>query len=247
MDDLEARLVEPLALGEVPREARGDRDVEVGEPADRAVRGREAAPVAERVEAVLRAREHRHAREPARGQAVEVGVDEVRVEDRGRVAAHERATSRRERDRLGGARAAAAARPGPRPLASRAANSAAPGSSSCSIAKRTSQPALAQRRQEEQQVVLGAGDPGDLGDVQDAARSSRELDDARGPALDRVVAHDRLAERAPDARSDRARGAARIAAASPSTSPCSNRSSGGSSVSKAGFDATTGRQVAAAS
>ena len=47
-------------------------------------------------------------------------------------------------------------------------------------------------------MVLRARDPGDLGDVEDARAHPSELDDAVGPDLDRVVADDRLPERAPD-------------------------------------------------
>jgi hypothetical protein len=82
VDDLEAFLVEPLALGEVPREPGGDRDVHIRERGHGTVGSCERAPVAERVEAVLRAHEHRHRGQPPRHETVEVGMDEVRVEDR---------------------------------------------------------------------------------------------------------------------------------------------------------------------
>src|SRR5205814_4949686 len=82
VDDLEARAVEPLDLLEIAGEAPRDRDVGVGEARDRAVAEREAAVLAELVEAVLRRDADRHTRERTGQLAVDVGVDEVRVEDR---------------------------------------------------------------------------------------------------------------------------------------------------------------------
>ena len=64
VDDLEVLLVEPLGLGEVLREPLRDRDVDVRERADGAVREPEPAAFPELVEAVLR-------REPERDAASE--------------------------------------------------------------------------------------------------------------------------------------------------------------------------------
>ena len=81
VDDLEGLLVEALGLGEVVREALRDRDVDVRERADRAVGEAEPAPLAELVEAVLRREAKRNARERSGELAVDVRVDEVRVQD----------------------------------------------------------------------------------------------------------------------------------------------------------------------
>ena len=54
MDDFEVLLVEAFGLGEILREALGDRDVDVRERADRAVCESERAALAKLVEAVLR-------------------------------------------------------------------------------------------------------------------------------------------------------------------------------------------------
>ena len=55
--------------------------MEIREPGHPPVGRREGPAVAEGVEPVLRAREHRDARDPAGGEPQEVGVDEVRVDD----------------------------------------------------------------------------------------------------------------------------------------------------------------------
>ena len=75
VDDLEAALREALGLGEVAREAAGDRDVDVREACDGAVGEGELAPLAELVEAVLRREPERDARERPCELAVDVGVD----------------------------------------------------------------------------------------------------------------------------------------------------------------------------
>ena len=87
-------------------------------------------------------------------------------------------------------------------------------------------PALAQRGQQEEQVLLGAGDPGDLRDVEDA-RAHRASSTTRSrPAVDRVLAHHRLPELPPERVPVEAPRAPRSASASPSASSRSNRSSG---------------------
>ncbi len=81
VDDLEVLLLEPLRLGEVLREALRDRDVHVGERRDRAVGDAEPAALAELVEPVLRRKPERDPRQRPGELAVDVGVDEVRVQD----------------------------------------------------------------------------------------------------------------------------------------------------------------------
>ncbi len=141
VDDLEALLVEALGVGEVPREPARDRDLNVGQARDGAVAEREAAALAELVEAVLGREPHRHRGERAGDLPVGVGVDEVGVEDRS--AARGRGSRRPSRTRAGRRRAERwiASTGTPRASSSRA-KSQAPGSSSCSISRRTSQPRL---------------------------------------------------------------------------------------------------------
>ncbi len=166
VDDLEARRVEALALGEVARQPGRDRDVDVGERGDGAIGGGERLPVAERVEAVLRRDEHGYAGEAAGGQAVEVGVDEVGVEDRRPLATRpaqdprERARVRRPReaDALDGD--AVRLEPCCEVLGSGLALVEHHGGDLPA--------ALAQRGQEQQEMVLCARDPCDLDDVEDA-------------------------------------------------------------------------------
>ena len=99
VDDLEARLVEALGVGQVARQAARDRDVDVREARHRAVAEREGAALAELVEAVLRREPDRHARERPGHLPVRVGVDEVRVQDP-RPEAREVADEPEERDRV---------------------------------------------------------------------------------------------------------------------------------------------------
>ena len=81
VDDLEVLLAEALRLGEVLREPLRDRDVHVRERADRAIGETEQAPFAELVEPVLRRQPNgMRASEPGE-LPVDVGVDEVRVQD----------------------------------------------------------------------------------------------------------------------------------------------------------------------
>ena len=79
VDDLEAPLREALCLGEVARQAAGDRDVDVREARDGAVGEGELASLAELVEAVLRREPEGYAGQRAGQLAVHVGVHEVRV------------------------------------------------------------------------------------------------------------------------------------------------------------------------
>ena len=81
VDDLEVLLVEALGLGEVLREPLRDRDVDVRQRADGAVGDAEPASLAELVEAVLRGEPKRHARHRPGELAVDVRVDEMRVQD----------------------------------------------------------------------------------------------------------------------------------------------------------------------
>ncbi len=96
VDDLEGRRIEPLAVREVPREPARDGDVHVGKARNRPVGEGEQTSLAERVEPVLRADQHGDAREPGCDETVEVGMDEVRMDDVGSLApedpgqAHER-------------------------------------------------------------------------------------------------------------------------------------------------------------
>ncbi len=99
VDDRELGLVEALDLGEVAREPARDRDVEVREAGDRPVREREAGVLAELVEAVLRAHAERHRGHRAGDLPVDVGVDEVRVQDQ-RPRAREVRGDARERERV---------------------------------------------------------------------------------------------------------------------------------------------------
>ena len=149
-----------------------------------------ARPLAEGVEAVLRAREHGHAGEPAGGEPVEVGVDEMGVEqrrlrradgdepaERARVDRRAAAASRRQgRRRARGARRTPRRRARPRAGAGNGRHSrarAAPGAGA-------------------EQMVLRARDPRDLRDVQDGRSSlTRATSSTRSAqTLDRVVALD---------------------------------------------------------
>ena len=139
VDDLEVLLVEALGLGEVLGETLRDGDVDVRERADRAVGEAEPAPLSELVEAVLRREPKRHARDRAgelavrrrRGRGACAGSGGERV--RGRPSPR-RTRSDRRPPAAGCRRAARRAR------GARRANSHAPGSSSWSMRKRTSQP-----------------------------------------------------------------------------------------------------------
>ena len=81
--DLKALSVEALDVLEVAREPARDRDVHVGEAREGAVRDPEIRRLAELVESVLGREPQRDARSGAREQTVRVGVDEMRVEDLG--------------------------------------------------------------------------------------------------------------------------------------------------------------------
>ena len=165
VDDLERLLVEAFDVGEVAREPPRDRDVHRRELADGAVGHGEPLALAELVEAVLRRDADGDAGRRAGGQAVDVGMDEVRVQDRG-PRAREVAGEAAERDRVDVA-----------PDRERVERHAA-------LPKRAGEvprtrlmlvehqeadvpAALAQRRQERQQRGLRAGDARHLGHVED--------------------------------------------------------------------------------
>jgi hypothetical protein len=97
--DLKAGTVEAFDLFEVARKPARDRDVRVGEARDRAVAEGEAAVLAELVEAVLRRDADRDSRQRPRQLPVDVGMDEVCVQDR-RPHAPEVARDAEERDRI---------------------------------------------------------------------------------------------------------------------------------------------------
>ena len=138
------------------------------------------------------------------------------------------------------------ARPGRRRSPSRVANSCAPGSSSCSITRRTSKPRSRSAGRRSSRWFSAPEMPATLttwrtrtliGRARRRARP-RPRPSARGrrsPAVGCPTAFRSISRRR------------RIAAARPSTSPCAKRSSSGSRPSNAGFEATTGRHVAAAS
>ena len=166
MDDLEARLVETLALCQVPGEPRRDCDVHVCEPGDGAVRRGERPPVTKRVEAVLRRDQRRNTCQPAGGEAVKVGVDEVRVQDRRALAADDPREPREGR-RVGRVREAHALDRDPRLLEPRREVRRAR-----LVLVEHREPdveaALAERGEEQQEMILGPRDPRDLRDVKDA-------------------------------------------------------------------------------
>ena len=164
VDDLEVRLREPLRFRQVAGEAARDRDLPVGERADRAVAEREDPALAELVEAVLGREPDRHARDRPGRLAVRVGVDEVRVQDR-RPVVHEVGENLHERARIdvrlhldpvdGNPARLECARelPGPRLLLVQHQEADVPA-------------ALHERRQQLEQVRLGTRDAGDLLDVE---------------------------------------------------------------------------------
>ncbi len=168
VDDLEVRLGEALGLGQVAGEAARDRDLPVGERADRAVAEREDPALAELVEAVLGREPDRHPGERPGRLAVRVGVDEVGVEDR-RPVIHEVGEDLHERARVDvglhldpvDGHAAGLERAGE-----------LPGAGLLLVQhQETDVPAaLHERRQELEQVRLGARDAGDLLDVEDGHR-----------------------------------------------------------------------------
>ena len=209
---------------------------------------RERPSLAKRVEAVLRAREHRHARELPGGQPV--GSPRARDACAGSPAA-----------RAARSEAAARRRAGRRRACSRMPSTGTPASTSRRrTPTRPARPraggrsgvpaALAQVRQQRQQMRLRAGDARDLADVQDGRRRcspARELHDRGRPTS-------RRSARARPARAARARprevelpqpaDPRRRARPRPPAESAARR---GGSPAKTGFDASTGRQVAAAS
>ncbi len=81
MHDPEVLDGEALSLREVVREALRDRDVDVRERSDRAIRDPEPPALPKLVETVLRREPERNARRRSRELPVDVGVNEVRVQD----------------------------------------------------------------------------------------------------------------------------------------------------------------------
>ena len=199
MDDLEVRLRKALGLGEVAREAARDRDLLVRERADRPVAEREDAALAELVEAVLGREPDRDAGERARGLAVGVRVDEVRVEDRRPLLGEVREdVQERARVDVGlhldpvDGHAARLERAGELPGARL-------------VLVQHQEPdrpaALHERRQQLEQVRLRAGDAGDLLDVEDdhavSLMGSEEVEVAElevRPRRDRLPGVERLSE-----------------------------------------------------
>ena len=165
VDDLEVGLGEAFRLRQVAGEAARDRDLPVRERADRAVAEREEPPLPELVEAVLRREPDRHPGERSGRLAVRVGVDEVRVQDR-RPVIDEVGEHLHERARidvglhLDPVDGHAAGLESPREL---------PRAGLLLVEHQEADvPAvLHERRQELQQVGLGARDSGDLLDVED--------------------------------------------------------------------------------
>src|SRR5581483_6170662 len=229
VDDLERARVEALPLGEVLGEPARDRDLDVGEAGDGAVAEREQPAVAELVEAVLRREPHRNAREHGSREAVGVAVDEVGVDDsrpqRSEPPGHARERRRveveveRELVDRDAARAQLAREPG-----------------------RTGLPLV-------EHVHLRPGDARHLLDVEDGRhrRAASTTASAQEPTEWDAATRSRSAwpSRRRSCGARRASPARR--SASERGSSRSKRSSGPSRVSKAGFDATAGTQLAHAS
>ena len=165
MDDLEAPAVEALDLLEITRKPAGNRDVRVREACDRAVAEREAAVLAELVEAVLRRDTHRNARQRAGELAVDVGMHEVRVQDP-RARARQVAGDAKERDRIDvGRERDSVERDATRAQLAREVPRA--GLVLVQHQEANVPAASLQLRQQREQVCLRARDPGHLLQVQD--------------------------------------------------------------------------------
>ena len=173
VDDLEVRLGEAFRLREVAGEAAGDGDLPVGERADRPVAEREDAALPELVEAVLGREADRHARERPRGLAVGVGVDEVRMEDR-RAVVHEVREDAHEGGRVD---VGLHLDPVDRDPAGLERPGELPGAGLLLVQHQEVDvpPALNERRQELQQVGLGARDACDLLNVEDVHRCAASI------------------------------------------------------------------------
>ena len=205
VDDLEAVVVEALDVLEVAREPARDRDVHVREACERAVGEAEVRRFAKLVEAVLRREAKRHARDRPGEQPVGVGVHEVRVQDRG-ARAHEVRGHPHERDRV----EVGAERDRVERHAARAERAGeVPGAGLVLVQHQHPHvpAALAQARQQREQVRLRAGDAGDLLQMEDRVALSSALNRSEervGPVLDRVVGGDELAQLGPPAPVERA-------------------------------------------
>ena len=163
--DLEVLLLEPLGLREVLRETLRDRDVNVRERADRAIREAEPAALAELVEAVLRRQPQRHSRQRAGELPVDVGVHQVRVENL-RARAPEVRGDLAERDRIDVGPEADAVE---RDAAAAKRVGELPGAGLVLVEHEEAHipAALAQIGEKLQEVGLGAGDARDLLGVED--------------------------------------------------------------------------------
>ena len=222
VDDLEVLLVEALRLGEVLREPPRDRDVHVRERADGAVGEPEPAPFPELVEAVLRREPERHARRASRRAG--------RRRRRGRGACagcaggHATRYATTSPNAIGStsARSRTSSSGTPRARSSRA-NSHAPGSSSCSMRKRTSQPRSRRSGRSWSRCASEPEMPATfwMWRTTPSVMRARRVEDATRPRLHRVARLDALAKPPPErralvgARAPRARGSGRRARAGP--------------------------------
>ena len=180
VDDLEALAVESLDVLEIAREPARDRDVHVRERRDGAVGETEVRRLAELVEAVLRREAHRHARRGSGEQPVRLGVHEMRVEDR-RAHAHEVRDEPDERDRVDvGAQRNRVERNAARRQRARELPRAR------LVLVQHQHPdvpaALAELRQQREQVRFGARDAGDFLQMEDDAALHRPSTVASTPS-----------------------------------------------------------------
>ena len=216
--------------------------MEIRESGERAVAERERTSLAKSVEAVLRAREHGTRASFAGWQAVGVRVDEVRVQERRPRAAHD-SEQPREGQRVGVDACSRMPSTGTPASTRRPANSHAPGSSSCRRAEARVPAALAEVREQRQQMRLRAGDTRDLADVEDRVVTVTPRAPRCGRPTTRRSARARPAPRSsPPDRGEIELDAARgCGAASAAASSRGKRSSSRRKPAKTGFDASTGQ------
>ena len=180
---------------------------------------------AEGVEAVLGAREHRHAAEPPRDEAEEVGVHEMRVQDRRPL------RSDQGDEPAHGARVGRERKPDPRHgdavLLEPPGKVHRPCLALVEHREADVVAALAEAGEEQEQVVLGAGDLRHLADVEDGG-AHRARPRRRGRPSPRRNARARRGRGARGReRAGRGRTSARIRSASASTSSRGKRRSSG--------------------
>ena len=182
MDDLERVGREALDAGEVVGKPLRDRYVEIEGARDGAIGDPERPALPERVEPVLRARDVGHPGEARGSGPVEVGVDEVRVNESRPLRPH-RGEDGSERTDV---RCPREHHPvdGDTPLAQGSGELLGAGLVLVEVEEANVEATLPQRREQQQQVVLRTGDPGDLGDVEDrlAHRSSARATSSRRSA-----------------------------------------------------------------